>query len=86
MALAPVMSLADPARPSCDEVLKACDSALEARKLELGLSNTALLQRDGQVNDLKVQLKDTQDSLNAWYRNPYIMIGLGLLTGAVLFK
>lgn len=68
----------------CDSALSACDEALNARKREVQLCQLALVQASHQAETLNVQLKDREEQLGAWYRNPFIMITLGIVAGAII--
>lgn len=68
----------------CDKALSACDSALEARNKEIKICNLALMQAVNKAETLNIQVKERESELSAWYRNPFIMITLGIVAGAII--
>lgn len=72
--------------PTCNSVLQKCDEALQARKKELNLCNLALTQNLSETGELSTKLSDSEDKLNSIWRNPFLLIGLGLVGGVLLVK
>lgn len=71
---------------TCDDVLSKCRNAVnmlevEVEQLELGLADT----RDAYVH-LSRELKEEKEKNSAWYKNPYLLIGVGLITGVIIAK
>lgn len=72
--------------PTCDEVLTACNDAFEAKKRELQLCDLGLLQTLDQLDVTKRDLRDEIESNNKIWKNPYLLIGLGVITGVIISK
>lgn len=70
------------AETTCKDVIKKCDVALEKKEEEIKATNDALTKSKDYNVLLDVQVKEANDKLNAWYRNPFVLLGLGLLGGA----
>lgn len=68
----------------CDAALGACDTALQDKKEQIRLCDIAVMQATDYGTLLNVQVKERDEELGAWYRNPFIMITLGIVTGAVV--
>lgn len=77
-----VLPLNSYAEVKCKDVIKACDSALLKKEVEIKATNDALGKSKDYNILLDQQLKNTQDQLDAWYRNPFILLGFGVLGGA----
>lgn len=77
---------ADPAAPTCNDVLSLCGRALNARNAELKLSDLALKARTEQNVALLKAVESQERQLGAWYRNPFFLVGIGLIGGALLVK
>lgn len=72
-----------PARATdCNDVIKACDKAIYAKNNELAKANTVIEEQSKLNMSLTKDLKDTKDSLDAWYHNTWLMLGIGVLGGA----
>jgi hypothetical protein len=69
-----------------DEVIKACDSALEARKEELRLCNLGIKIRTDENVRLEKENADLRDASGVWYKNPFLLIALGLVGGVVISR
>lgn len=72
------------AQTRCDELVLACDRVVAAKnnqieKLELGLA-----KQTERVVDLTSQLESKNEQLQAFYRNPFVMLSLGLVAGAAV--
>jgi hypothetical protein len=71
---------------ACESVIKSCDEALKAqRNLNLKIENQ--LEHElklGSERDKKI--KELEESNNSWYKNPFLLIGIGLVGGVVLAK
>lgn len=74
------------ATETCDSVLEKCALALDATKKQVELSDLAIKSLKEQNTQLVVNIKGLEDSNNAWYKNPFIMIGLGLVVGVVITR
>lgn len=71
---------------TCNSVLEKCDKALQETKKSLEISDLAVQTLRNQNQDLVVQVKELESSNSAWYKNPFLMIGLGLVVGVVIAK
>lgn len=79
-------SLTAQAETSCREVISKCDDALAAKnkqisKLELGLTQCA-----GRTVDLQAQIQSKNEQLQAFYRNPFVMLALGAVAGVAVIE
>jgi len=74
------------ATETCDSVLEKCSIALSETKKQVEISDLAIKTLKEQNTDLYVQVRDLQESANAWYKNPFILIGVGLVLGVVIAK
>jgi hypothetical protein len=74
------------AAPSCQEVLSKCDTALAAKNTEIKKLELGLTQSAGRITDLEAQVKTKDDQLRAWYHNPFVLFGLGIVAGAVVIE
>lgn len=68
----------------CDKVVHACKDALDANKEELRISDLAIRQSKDVIATQNVIIKDQSEELNAWYRNPFVTIPLGLVVGGAI--
>jgi hypothetical protein len=83
--LLPTISMAKGTEaPSCDQVLNACDKALQDQ-IQLGTSKDILIKDQ---NSLILSQHDKIDMLekdnSSLLKNPYLWFGVGLVTGVVL--
>ena len=94
MLLLPLLlALSSPARASCEneraalndcwEAIGACQAVVDAQKKELSLCKLGLVQTLDQLGMVNLELNDAKDDLRAWYRNPFVMVALGMLVGGV---
>jgi hypothetical protein len=74
------------AKVTCQDVIKACDQALEDKNKAIEKLNLGLAESTKQAGELSVELDKKEKQLSAWYRNPFILIGLGLLGGVIIAK
>jgi hypothetical protein len=72
--------------PKCDDVLSLCDKALQAKDKELELCDLGLKQTLDQKVQLETEVKDLNDRSSSIFRNPFFLIGLGLVGGVLLAK
>lgn len=78
-------------KPTCKDVIEACDKVLEAK-------NKEITKKDEVIKELDLGLKDSNERLlnavedkkkaekerDVWYRNPLIMIPLGIIGGFII--
>lgn len=74
----------------CDQVIKDCNKALKAADDALAeKSKLILFYQDGlshatdTITDLNRQVDEKNHALEAWYRNPFIDVGIGVAVGAI---
>ena len=70
----------------CVEVVDACQAALTARKDELKLCNLGLQQSMSTNTQLNEEIENKNAQLSAFYRNPWLMLALGLVAGVALTR
>lgn len=70
------------ATPTCEEVLNACDAALNAKKRELDLADLGIKIRDEDRERLQTQNARLLERGQAWYENPFIFAAIGVIVGA----
>ena len=68
----------------CADVFKACDRALEAKNKLIDEYEEGRVESAKALSDRTVKLEQAREDLQSWYRNPFYMIGLGLLGGLIL--
>lgn len=69
------------AETTCKDVITACDSALDSKNKEIQLNQLAIRQLTDQNTVLASDLTDAHESLNSWYRNPFVVGSIGALLG-----
>jgi hypothetical protein len=74
-----------PVVKSCNEALNRCDEALNTKNHALSLADLALNKCVVHGTILNMQLKDANDELDSWYRNPLIIGAFGLVAGALSY-
>lgn len=65
----------------CNQVIEACDEALEAKNKEIEQLHLGLVESMGQSTALTRDLGEANSKLESPFRNPYLMILLGGLIG-----
>lgn len=73
-----------PSPVTCNQVIQACDKALEAKEKQLQLSDLALKQALDDRGKLQKDLESTRADKDAWYRNPGLWIAVGILVGGAV--
>lgn len=68
-------------RSKCSKALSAADKVIKDQQTELDLYKTKDNLEVSQITDLQVQVTEGTSALHAWYHNPFIMIGVGILVG-----
>ncbi len=71
------------AETTCHDVIRTCDRALEEKEKEVKICDLGLKQTLEHNQELSSELESKQKSLEAWYRNPFVMLALGGLAGAL---
>lgn len=67
----------------CEQALGSCAHLVDAQKKEIGLCRLGLTQSLDNNAMLSIEIKDKQDQLQSWYRNPFVMVAVGLVLGGV---
>lgn len=80
--LCPTTSLAT--GPTCDEVLGKCAKAVEAQERQIQLCDLALNIAVDQNAQLNLRVKELEESNQSIFKNPAVMIALGVVVGAVV--
>lgn len=68
----------------CEEVLKKADSLIESQKTLIKNQDTEIQARIMLDAAKNKYIGDLESENKSWYRNPYITIPLGILTGIVV--
>lgn len=72
------------AKPSCGDVITACDKALAHKDGAIGGLQMVVLQRDELIKMQKTTIEEQDAKLSAWYRNPWLLLGLGVVAGMAI--
>lgn len=75
----------DAERAKCKKVIEQADRTIAAKNKALELSDLAFKSCTENSGRLQTDLNDRNEELSSWYRNPWIMGGLGLLAGAAAY-
>lgn len=70
----------------CSALIAACDKALEAKDNVIVAKDTIIKKQDdlnGMLNQRVIELENSQNSI---FKNPFVLIGLGVIGGFVLAK
>lgn len=73
-------------KPTCKDVIKACDKALADKNGAIELQDIAIKKLVGQNIELNKEVAEMNESNNAWYKNPFVIAILGIATGVVVGK
>lgn len=65
----------------CEDIVTACDSALAAKNVQIEKLNLGLTESMNQSTVLTKDLNEANSKLESPFRNPYLMIGLGIIGG-----
>ena len=66
----------------CDNALMLCGQTVDAKNKEIQICRLGLKQSINSSALLRLEIKDRDEQLGRFYRNPFIMLGLGLVGGA----
>lgn len=84
------MTLAQtPSKPTCKDVIKACDEALDAKDRALKIADIAITDCQKHAGELTTEINDLRESNESLFRNPVVwfLFGSVATTGAyLLFK
>lgn len=78
LSLLPSLSNAD-----CAAVIKAADKLIADQQQQIELYKTEVKSQTDQIASLNVALNAEAASDEAFYKNPFFMIGLGILVGGI---
>jgi hypothetical protein len=70
----------------CNQVIKACDKALEDKNKQIKLSDLAIKKLTDDNTELNKKVEESEDKLGSFWRNPYFLVGLGILGTLILTK
>jgi len=71
------------APPSCDQVLSACDRAVNDAEAEIDAKKLLIIDLQTQNTALSNQNTALTDSAGAFYHNPVTMVVIGLVVGVL---
>ena len=71
------------ADPACDKVIKACDSLVAAQKEQLSAQNKVIQHDIDELVKAYKTINERDDQLSSVFRNPFVMVGLGILVGGL---
>ena len=81
------------AKTTCDEALEANEAALAQCLVTIEKKDEQILQyqisineRDRLLRETQSQLREERESQQSLLKNPIVLIGIGLLAGAIIFK
>lgn len=69
----------------CNNIIDACNSALQAKQKTIDLYSQALTDSQQSVYALQVKLEDLQASKDAWYNNTIVWGAVGFVLGGIAF-
>lgn len=70
-------------RPTCDQVLNACDQALSDARSDLSVKSLVIDKMTVQTKMLSDSLAQAQAQDQAFYHNPFVMGSIGLVAGVI---
>lgn len=74
------------AKPTCNEVLNACDKALKAKETQLQIRDEQLGQAQEMLKANAKEIGDLRRSNDAWYNNKLLWLVVGAGTTAYLLR
>jgi len=74
------------AKTTCNDVIQACDEALAAKNKEIDFSIRVITTQDTELTRVRQDLRDEVANNNVWYKNPTILILLGVVAGVAISK
>lgn len=86
MITSSVTSLADccQSKLDCEEVLTECKQVVDIKEQVIQACEEAGDKVNGMYKDTKVKLDESQSELTKIYRNPFVMVGLGITAGFII--
>ncbi len=82
-ASTPTISLAE---TKCSDVIAACDKAIAAKDGEISAKNDVIKKQDDVNAMLNQKVVDLEAKDRSIFRNPYVLIGVGLIGGFLIAK
>ncbi len=73
-------------KTTCNDVLKACDEALQAKDLQIKIRDEQVGQGQAMLNASVKEVEDLKRERDAWYKSPYLYVVLGLAAGVYVGK
>ena len=70
--------------PKCDQVLQACDKALNDQIKLNSLQSAIIDSMEKRTTIIVEQNKELQISNDSWYHNPFVVGGMGISAGIIL--
>lgn len=70
----------------CSQALDLCDRTIDAKNKVIELQDLGIKQLTDQNTQLSSDLKTEEGKAGAFYRNPWFLITLGFITGAVVMR
>ena len=68
-------------RKDCKIVIDAANAALRAKDDQISAQTNAITDLTNNLRDTQSRLDKDDSALSAWYHNPLILIGIGLVVG-----
>ena len=65
----------------CKDIIKACDETIAEKNKTIELKDLAVRNCLEHGINVQYQLNEAKDELKSWYRNPLIIIPLGIIGG-----
>lgn len=79
--------------PALHQQIKDCESALISGQNLIHAQDAIIkglievrTKQASEIQKLDGDIKDLEDSNNAWYKNPFLLIGLGFVGGVLVTK
>lgn len=66
-------------------MIQAATQAIQDQKKVIDLQKLAIRDSVQTIDTQAIIIKDQDKELSAWYRNPIVMLPLGILTGIVVY-
>jgi hypothetical protein len=71
---------------SCTPIIHACEQALDDKNIAIEKLGIVNLELEKAYNASLLREHEARNEAGAWYRNPLLMAGLGLLAGFVIAR
>lgn len=77
----PILATASNCKTQCKEVIQKCDKALSDKNKAIKSADKVISTCKEQNGKLITQVKEKDEDLNKWYRNPFVVGLLGIAVG-----